>query len=127
MSVVAIATNKAPAAVGAYSQATAIGDYYFFSGMLGINPQNGEIAQDFDNQLKQVLSNIDGLLDHLNISRSQIVKTTIFMKDLRDFAKVNQAYTEYFPQPFPARSCVEVSRLPKDALIEIEVIATKIK
>lgn len=123
MSVVAIATNNAPAAVGAYSQAVKVGNQYLFSGMLGIDPVSGQLAVGFEAQLKQVLANIDGLLRHLNLKREQIAKTTIFMKDLNDFAKVNQAYDAFFSKPFPARSCVEVSRLPKDALIEIEVIA----
>lgn len=123
MSIVAIATNKAPQAVGAYSQAVTIGKMHLFSGMLGIDPKNSSLAQDFDGQLKQILTNIDGLLEELKLSRKDIAKTTIFMRDLNDFSKVNAAYSDYFAQPYPARSCVEVSRLPKDALIEIEVIA----
>lgn len=123
MSFVAIKTDNAPQAVGAYSQAVSIGKTYYFSGMLGIDPKTSNISPVFADQLRQILNNIDALLCETKLTRKNIVKTTIFMKDLADFAQVNQAYTEFFTTPFPARSCVEVSRLPKDALIEIEVIA----
>lgn len=118
-----IQTEKAPAAVGTYSQGVVWRDMYLFSGQIGINPQTNELASGFENQLKQVLENIDGLLASQGLTRDHILKTTIFLTDLNEFSKVNEAYLAYFASPFPARSCVEVPRLPKGALIEIEVIA----
>lgn len=118
-------TENAPKAVGTYSQGVNWGDFYFFSGQIGINPSTQEINPDFNQQLNQILKNIDGLLESQQLTRENIIKTTIFMTDLKMFSSVNQAYENYFQTPYPARSCVEVSRLPKDALIEIEVIAAK--
>jgi 2-iminobutanoate/2-iminopropanoate deaminase len=120
-----ISTLNAPAAVGTYSQGVRWGDFYFFSGQIGIEPKSGLISPDFDAQLEQILQNIDALLESVDLSRNNIIKTTIFMTDLALFSKVNAAYENFFPKPFPARSCVEVSKLPKDAKIEIEVIAAK--
>lgn len=118
-----IQTDKAPKAVGTYSQGVKFGDIFYFSGMLGLDPQTGNLAQGFDGQLAQILKNIDGLLESQGLKRTNILKSTIFMTDLADFPKVNKAYEEYFTAPFPARSCVQVSALPRSAVIEIEVIA----
>jgi 2-iminobutanoate/2-iminopropanoate deaminase len=120
-----IETNLAPQAVGTYSQGVACNGIYYFSGQIGLNPETQEMAIGFTQQLKQVMSNIDGLLTSQNLSRSNIIKTTIFLTDLQNFAAVNTAYQEFFVAPFPARSTVEVSALPKGALVEIEVIAAK--
>lgn len=120
-----ITTDKAPAAVGTYSQGVEYNGVLYFSGQIGINPANGELASQFDDQLSQILKNVDGLLDSQNLTRENILKTTIFMTDLGQFSAVNQAYEAYFKQPFPARSCVEVPALPKGAVIEIEVLAAR--
>jgi len=120
-----ISTEKAPAAVGTYSQGVEHNGTFYFSGQIGIDPKTGELVSGHGPQLKQILANIDGLLESQGLNRTNIVKTSIFMTDLSLFAEVNQAYVEYFKAPYPARSTVEVSKLPKGALIEIEVIAVK--
>lgn len=120
-----ISTDKAPAAVGTYSQGVEHNGTFYFSGQIGIDPKTGELVTGFAPQLKQILLNIDGLLESQGLSRENIAKTSIFMTDLSLFAEVNQAYVEYFKAPYPARSTVEVPKLPKGALIEIEVIAVK--
>lgn len=120
-----ISTDKAPAAVGTYSQGVEHNGTFYFSGQIGIDPKNGELVSGFGPQLKQILANIDGLLESQGLARTNIAKTSIFMTDLSLFAEVNQAYVEYFKAPYPARSTVEVPKLPKGALIEIEVIAVK--
>lgn len=120
-----IATDLAPAAVGTYSQGVEYNGVYYFSGQIGINPQTSEMSGDFQEQLDQIMKNIDGLLQHCKITREHILKTTIFLTDLGQFSKVNDAYIKYFKEPYPARSCVEVPALPKGALVEIEVIAAK--
>lgn len=123
MSKTIIQTDKAPKAVGTYSQGVKFGNVFYFSGMLGLDPQTGNLGSGFDAQLSQILKNIDGLLESQELTRNNILKSTIFMTDLADFPKVNKAYEEYFTAPFPARSCVQVSALPRGAVIEIEVIA----
>lgn len=120
-----IQTNKAPAAVGTYSQGVEYNGTYFFSGQIGIDPATGQLVEGFEAQMTQILKNIDGLLESCELTRSHIIKTSIFVTDLEKFGLVNSAYLEYFEEPFPARSCVEVPRLPKDAVVEIEVIAAK--
>ncbi len=118
-----IQTDKAPAAVGTYSQGVELNGTFFFSGQIGLHPETMELNDDVGEQIKQILSNIDGLLESQNLQRTNIVKTTIFLTDLGDFGKINNAYESYFAQPYPARSCVEVSALPKGCKVEIEVIA----
>lgn len=120
-----ISTNKAPAAVGTYSQGVKFNGVYYFSGQIGIDPETGIMSQSFDEQLSQVMKNIDGLLESQELKREDIIKTTIFLEDLGDFGKVNETYVNYFSEPYPARSCVQAAKLPKDALVEIEVIAGK--
>lgn len=120
-----VSTTKAPAAVGTYSQGVDLGNIVLFSGQIGLNPDSGEMAEGFENQMKQILNNIDGVLEACDMNRDNIVKTTIFVTDLNNFGMVNTQYEQYFTQPYPARSCVEVPRLPKDALVEIEVIAAR--
>jgi 2-iminobutanoate/2-iminopropanoate deaminase len=120
-----ISTGDAPEAIGPYSQAIQIGDFIYTSGQIPINPKTGEIVSaEIEDQTRQVLDNIKAVLSEANSSLENVIKTTVFVKDLKDFVVVNKIYGEYFLKPFPARSCVEVSRLPKDVLIEIEVIAT---
>ena len=120
-----ISTDLAPAAVGTYSQGVEYNGTYFFSGQIGLNPKTGEMPSDFEGQVKQIMSNIDGLLEACSITREHIIKTSIFVTDLGNFSKVNEAYIEFFSEPYPARSCIEVPALPKGALVEIEVIAAK--
>lgn len=120
-----IATDKAPGAVGTYSQGVFHNGVFYFSGQIGLDAKTGEMANGFDAQLETVMKNIDGLLQSQDLTRSHIIKTTVFMTDLAQFGKVNEAYTNFFSAPFPARSTVQVSALPKGAVVEIEVIAAK--
>lgn len=118
-----IQTDKAPAAVGTYSQGVEVAGTFYFSGQIGLNPSSMEMEKSFEGQLSQIMKNIDGLLESQKLDRENIIKTSIFLTDLNDFGEVNRVYEEYFKPPYPARSCVQVSKLPKDALVEIEVIA----
>lgn len=120
-----VSTEKAPAAVGTYSQGVELQGVFYFSGQIGLDPANGELKKTFDEQLEQILKNVDGLLESQDLKRTNIFKTTIFMTDLAEFSKVNAAYEKYFEKPYPARSCVQVSALPKGAVIEIEVMAQR--
>lgn len=118
-----IQTDLAPAAVGTYSQGVEFNGVNYFSGQIGIDPATSTLVEGFDAQIKQIMKNIDGLLEATNITREHILKTSIFVTDLANFSKVNDAYIEFFNEPYPARSCVQVPALPKGALVEIEVIA----
>ncbi len=119
-----IKVTGCPEAVGPYSQAVRANDFLFVSGNLPIDAETGKIAEGgIEQQTHMVLKNISTLLNGAGLSLSDIVKTTIFIKDMNDFSKINSVYSEYFAAEYPARSTVEVSRLPKDALIEIECIA----
>ena len=120
-----ISTDKAPTAVGTYSQGVEHNGVYYYSGQIGINPETSNLEEGFDNQIKQIMKNIDGLLESCDITRSHIIKTSIFVTDLNNFSKVNEAYVDFFKEPYPARSCIQVPALPKGALVEIEVIAAK--
>lgn len=120
-----ICSTEAPAPVGSYSQAIEYGGFWFISGQLPMDPLNGDIVGGgIEKQTKQALINIELILKSGGYSLSNIIKTTIFLTDLQYFSKVNEIYASYFPdEPYPARSCIEVSNLPKGAMIEIEVIA----
>jgi 2-iminobutanoate/2-iminopropanoate deaminase len=120
-----ISTDKAPAAVGTYSQGVFFNGVFYFSGQIGLDAKTGNMPEGFDAQLENILKNIDGLLQSQDLKRENILKTTIFMTDLAQFGKVNEAYTKFFAAPYPARSTVQVSALPKGAVVEIEVIAAK--
>ena len=120
-----ISTDKAPAAVGTYSQGVVHNGVFYFSGQIGLDAKTGEMPAGFDAQLENVLKNIAGLLTSQDLNRENIIKTTIFMTDLTQFGKVNEAYTKFFSAPYPARSTVQVSALPKGAVVEIEVVAAK--
>lgn len=120
-----ISTDKAPAAVGTYSQGVFHNGVYYFSGQIGLDAKTAQMPEGFDAQLENVLKNIDGLLQSQDLNRENIIKTTIFMTDLSQFGKVNEAYTKFFSGPYPARSTVQVSALPKGAVVEIEVIAAR--
>ena len=121
-----ISTPKAPAAIGPYSQAIEINDMIFTSGIIPITPANGTLVDGgIEEQTKQVFDNMKGLLEDAGSSLDKIIKTTVFIKNMNDFSRINEVYASYFTGDFPARSCVEVARLPKDVLIEVEAIAYK--
>jgi 2-iminobutanoate/2-iminopropanoate deaminase len=116
-------TMNAPQAIGAYGQGVIFGNTVYFSGILGLNPEVMKLESNFDSQLSRIMKNMDALIESQNLKRENIIKTTIFLKDLSEFPKVNKAYEEYFTKPYPARTCIEVKGLPLNAEIEIEVIA----
>ena len=118
-----VATKNAPAAIGPYSQAQIVNGLVYTSGQIGIDPAVGALVEGLDAQANQVFKNLSELLKAAGSDMSKVIKTTVFIKDMNDFGKVNEIYAKYFTEPFPARSCVEVARLPKDALVECEVIA----
>lgn len=119
-----ITSANAPAAIGPYSQAIEINNTVYTSGVIPINPVDGTlITGDIKEQTHRVLKNLKALLEDSNTSLDKVIKTTVFIKNMDDFSKVNEVYAEYFTDNYPARSCVEVARLPKDVLIEIEAIA----
>ena len=119
-----IATDKAPAAIGPYSQAVKVGNLLFTSGMIPIDPATNTLVEGgIEVQAERALQNVKALLEASGSSMDKVVKTVVFIKDMNDFAKVNEIYAKYFTENFPARSCVEVARLPKDVLIEMEAIA----
>ena len=120
-----IHTNSAPAAIGPYSQAIKMGDLLFTSGQLGIIPESGELAQGVEAQTEWALKNLGAILTEAGMSYANVLKTTVFVADLADFAKVNAIYQTYFDGDYPARSCVQVAALPKGGLVEIECIASK--
>ena len=118
-----VSTNKAPAAIGPYSQAQIVGDLVFCSGQIPVIPETGALAQGLEAQANQVFKNIAALLTAAGSDISKVVKTTVFIKNMDDFAAINAIYAQYFTEPFPARSRVDVARLPKDVLLECEAIA----
>ena len=119
-----IATDKAPQAIGPYSQAVRTGNLIFTSGMIPIDPATNTLVEGgMEVQAKQAIGNLKALLEASGSDLSKVVKTVVFIKDMNDFAKVNEVYATFFTDACPARSCVEVARLPKDVLIEIEAIA----
>jgi len=117
-------TERGPKAIGPYSTATQVGSLCFMSGMLGVVPEKGALAEGgVEAQAKQALSNIRTVLEEMDLTMEAVTKTTVFLADLNDFARVNAIYAEFFGADYPARSCVQVARLPMDALVEIEAIA----
>lgn len=119
-----IRTDKAPAAIGPYSQAIKTNGFIFTSGMVPINPDTNTVVEgDIEAQARQAISNVKSLLEASGTSLDKVVKTTVFIKNMDDFGKINEIYSEIFAGHCPARSCVEVARLPKDVLIEIEAVA----
>ena len=117
-----IKTSNAPAAIGPYSQAIVVGNMLFTSGQIPIDPKTGEIPEGVEAQARQALTNVKNLIEAAGALIDNVVKTTVFIKNMDDFAKINEIYAQYFTEPFPARSCVEVARLPKDVLLEVETI-----
>ena len=120
-----ISTLNAPPAVGPYSQAVKLGNLVYVSGQLPIDPATGEMITDIKKAVRQILTNIQTLLKKTDLDLSNIVKTTIFLKDIKDFPAVNEVYAEFFPAEPPARSTIEASVLPRGALIEIEAFAVR--
>lgn len=118
-------SDRAPGALGPYSQAIDTGLFIFASGQLGLDPVSGELAEGVQEQARVALENVTAVLDAAGSSLDQVVKTTVFLQDMNDFAAMNEIYGQFFKEPYPARSAVQVARLPKDALVEIEVIALK--
>jgi len=119
----AINVAGAPAAVGPYVHAVKTGELIFTSGQLGLNPQDGSLPDGIEAQTRQSLTNLKTVLEGCGSDFNHVVKTTIFLDNMDHFGKVNEIYGEYFAETFPARSCVEVARLPKGGLIEIEAVA----
>ncbi|MBQ6060451.1 MAG: RidA family protein [Clostridia bacterium] len=117
-------TEKAPAAVGPYSQAIRTGNLLLTSGQLGLDPETGALPEGIAAQAEQSLANIDAILAEAGFAKTDVVKTTVFIRNMGDFGIVNEIYARYFGDHKPARSCVEVSSLPKGGLVEIEVIAS---
>ena len=118
-------TTNAPAAIGPYSQAIEANGFVFASGQIPVNPETGEIPEGIEAQAEQVMKNVKNLLEAAGTSVDQVVKTGVFIKNMDDFATINGIYAKYFAKDCPARSCVEVARLPKDVLLEMEAIAVK--
>ncbi|MEN1966798.1 RidA family protein [Lentibacillus sp. N15] len=121
----AIYTANAPEAIGPYSQAIEAGDFVYVSGQIPINPATGEVEQGIEHQTGQVLKNLQAILTEAGTGFSQVVKFTIYLASMDDFATVNEIYGSYLEQPYPARACVEVSRLPKDVRVEMDVVVYK--
>ncbi|MBU5675902.1 RidA family protein [Alkaliphilus sp. MSJ-5] len=120
-----IFTQEAPAAIGPYSQAIEANGMIYTSGQLPIDPITGEMPEDVEEQAEQSLKNVFAILKEAGVDSSKVVKTTVFIKDMSDFPRINKVYERFFTESYPARSCVEVARLPKDALVEIEVVALR--
>ena len=119
-----ISTSKAPSAIGPYSQAIQVGNLVYTSGQIPIDPATGVFAEGgIKEQTRQALLNVKAILEETGLSMNDIVKTTVFMADMNDFADMNAVYAEFFTEPYPARSAVAVKTLPKGALVEIEVVA----
>ena len=118
-------TEKGPKAIGPYCTATVSGSVAFLSGMLGIDPSTGKLIEGgVEAQARQSMQNICAVLEELGLSPASVLKTTVFLSDLNDFGRVNAIYADFFGPDYPSRSCVEVARLPMDALVEIEAIAS---
>jgi putative endoribonuclease L-PSP len=119
-----IQTTKAPAAIGPYSQAVEANGFVFASGQLGINPATGEFVEgDVQAQTRQALTNARAIMNEAGLDLNNVIKTTVFLSDMANFAAMNEIYAEFFSEPYPARSAVAVKTLPKNALVEVECIA----
>ena len=120
-----INTNRAPAAVGPYSQAVMKNNMVYVSGTLGIDTATGQLPESFTEQARNVLNHVKAVLEGASMNMSHVVKVSIFLADMNDFAELNEIYKTYFIEPYPARETVQVARLPKDARVEISVIASR--
>lgn len=122
----ALHTEKAPAAIGPYSQAIEVNGFVFASGQIPLNPETGEIVEGgIKEQAHQALTNASHIMQEAGLTLANVVKTTVFLSDMADFAAMNEVYATFFSQPFPARSAVAVKTLPKNVLVEVECIAAK--
>ena len=120
-----ISTDKAPGAIGPYSQAIEVNGMVFTSGVIPVDPATGVIPEGVEAQATQAFTNLTNLVEASGAAMSQVVKTTVFIKEMNDFGKINEIYAKCFKAPYPSRSCVEVARLPKDVLLEVEAIVAK--
>ena len=120
-----ISTDKAPGAIGPYSQAIEVNGMVFTSGVIPLDPATGVIPEGVEAQATQAFTNLTNLVEASGAAMSQVVKTTVFIKEMNDFGKINEIYAKFFKEPYPSRSCVEVARLPKDVLLEVEAIVAK--
>ena len=120
-----ISTTNAPAAIGPYSQALDCGNMVFVSGQIPVDPATGKIAETVEEQAHQSLSNLRNVLAEAGLTMANVIKTTVFLADLADFGTVNEIYAQYFSQPYPARSCVQVAAIPQGCKLEIECIAVR--
>ncbi|WP_280771088.1 RidA family protein [Salipaludibacillus daqingensis] len=120
-----IQTNEAPSAIGPYSQAVKTGDIVYTSGQIGLDPSSGEMVDGLESQAHQVMKNVKAVLAAADCDMNDVIKSMIFMQNMEDFVTVNEIYASYFEEPYPARSAVEVAKMPKGALVEVEVIAKK--
>lgn len=118
-----ISTQKAPGAIGPYSQAVRAGDMLFTSGQLGLNPETGVLAEGVREQADQALKNLGAILHEAGLDYKDVIKTVVFIKNMADFKTVNEVYAQYFTANYPARSCVEVAALPMGGLVEVECVA----
>lgn len=125
MEIKAVSTVNAPAAIGPYSQAIAVGDFVYLSGQLGVDPASGNMENGVEAQAERAISNMKAILAEAGLDISRVIKTTVFLKDMGDFAAVNTIYAKHFQQPYPARSCVQVAELPKGGLVEIEAVCVR--
>ncbi len=125
MEIKAVSTVNAPAAIGSYSQAAAAGDFVYLSGQLGVDPATGNLENGVEAQAERAISNMKAILAEAGLDISRVIKTTVFLKDMGDFAAVNAIYAKHFQQPYPARSCVQVAELPKGGLVEIEAVCVR--
>lgn len=120
-----VSTTNAPGAIGPYSQAVTAGNWIYTSGQLGLTPDGTTMPEGVQEQARQALNNLKAVLEEAGATLDHVVKTTVFLKDMNDFAAVNEVYSSFFSEPYPARSAVEVARLPKDGLVEIEAVARR--
>lgn len=120
-----INTDQAPAAIGPYSQALDLGNIVFLSGQIPVNPETGKMAETIEEQTKQSMKNVEAILKEAGLTLANVVKTTIFLSDLAEFAAMNAVYESFLAKPYPARSCVQVAAIPKGAKVEIECIAVR--
>ncbi len=120
-----ISTDKAPSAIGPYSQAVEVNGMVYTSGVIPVDPSSGVIPEGIEAQATQAFTNLVNLIEASGAQVNQVIKTTVFIKEMNDFGKINEIYAKFFKEPYPARSCVEVARLPKDVLLEIEAIVAK--
>ena len=118
-----VSTQAAPAAIGPYAQANILGNLVFTSGQIPIDPATGNIPEGIEAQATQALKNLEAVVKAAGSSMDKVIKTTVFIKNMNDFAAMNGVYAKFFTEPFPARAAVEVARLPKDAMVEVECIA----